>query len=68
MANNTEIFRPIFSYKRQKFLDKINDSINNPNLRYARNKYLFGIDNRRKNKKLPMDCIENILSFIHKNL
>jgi len=75
---NPEIFRPIFSYTRQKLLDKVhygkkekdqvvgNDySIIKPNLRYARNKYLFGFVRK---KKLPIDCIKIILSFIHSNL
>tara|TARA_B110000444_G_scaffold57340_1_gene53440 strand:- start:100 stop:534 length:435 start_codon:yes stop_codon:yes gene_type:complete len=75
---NPEIFRPIFSYTRQKLLDKVhygkkeedqvvgNDySIIKPNLRYARNKYLFGFVRK---KKLPIDCIKIILSFIHSKL
>ena len=84
-ATNPDIFRPVFSYKRQRLLDKVhynkedNDkekeekgekefpdySIINPNLRYARKKYLFGLV---KKKELPMDCVKIILSFIHINL
>ena len=73
-----EIFRPIFSHTRQKLLDKVHYgkkeededkgddySIIKPNLRYARNKYLSGFVRK---KKLPMDCIKIILSFIHNNL
>lgn len=72
---NPEIFRPIFSYTRQKLLDKVhygkkeededvcNDySIIKPNLRYARNKYLFGFVRK---KELPMECVKIILSFIN---
>ena len=84
---NPDIFRPVFSHKRQILLDKVHYnkkeeemgeekkdkkekegpdySIINPNLRYARKKYLFGFV---KKKELPMDCIKNILSFIHKNI
>ena len=78
---NPDIFRPVFSYKRQRLLDKVhynkeeNDEkkkkegpdycIIKPNLRYARKKYLFGLV---KKKELPMDCVKIILSFIHINL
>ena len=71
-STNPDIFRPIFSYKRQRFIDKLNSSIDNPNLEYARKKYLFGLDKYfiglyNKNP-LPMDCIEIILSYIHSHL
>lgn len=69
---NPNIFRPIFSYKRQRLLDKVHYgnkkeednpdySIINPKLAYARKKYIFGLDSK---KILPKDCIEIILSFI----
>ena len=72
---NSNVYRPIFSHERQKKLDIVHygeegeegeknkgDYIhNNPNLKYARKKYIVGLDNA---KKLPMDCIEVILSFI----
>ena len=71
-AANHNIFRPIFSYKRQKKLDivhygreeegNIDYSISNPNLKYARKKYFVGLDNARK---LPIDCVDIILSFIN---
>jgi len=73
-AMNSNIFRPVFSYKRQGLLDKVhgnrkedNDvengySIIKPNLRYARKKYLFGFVRK---KELPMDCVKIILSFIN---
>lgn len=71
-STNHDIFRPIFSYKRQRFIDKLNSSIDNPNLEYARKKYLFGLDKYfvgldNKNQ-LPMDCIEIILSFTNSHL
>jgi len=71
-STNSNIYRPIFSYKRQKILDIVHYgegkeknkgyTIRNPNLKYARKKYLVGLDNA---KKLPMDCVEVILSFIN---
>ena len=76
-TTNPDIFRPVFSYKRQGLLDKVhynkkednseeNDySIIKPNLRYARKKYLFGFVRK---KELPMDCVKIILSFINDNL
>jgi len=62
---NPNIFRPIFSYKRQKIVDELNGSINSPNLKYARKKYFVGLDNV---KIIPLDCLENILSFINIHL
>ena len=81
LESNSDIFRPIFSYKRQRFLDEVhgkkmedneeNYSICNPNLRYARKKYLVGLiefELIQLKKKIPMDCVNIILSFIHKHL
>jgi hypothetical protein len=73
LRTNPDIFRPIFSHKRQRLLDMVHNgkedddeySINNPHLGYARKKYLVGLDEK---KKIPMDCIEIILSFIHEHL
>ena len=79
-ATNPDIFRPIFSHKRQRLLDKVhngkkggeeeNYSINNPHLGYARKKYLVAFNEYIcvNNKKIPMDCVEIILSFIHKRI
>ena len=78
-TTNPDIFRPVFSYKRQELLDKVHGnrkedecddeengySIIKPNLRYARKKYLFGFVRK---KELPMDCVKIILSFINNNL
>lgn len=78
LITNPDIFRPVFSYKRQELLDKVhygkkkededveNDySIIKPNLRYARIKYLFAFVRK---KELPLDCVKIILSFIQKHL
>ena len=48
-----------------------NYSIISPNLRYARKKYLVAIDEHvicLDNKKIPMDCVKIILSFISNKL
>ena len=81
-----DLFRPIFSYSRQRLLDKVhhgkkeddedydeedNYSIISPKLRYARKKYLIAIDEHvicLDNKKIPMDCVKIILSFISNKL
>ena len=83
---NPNIFRPIFSYSRQRLLDKVhhgkkeddkdydeedNYSIIDPKLRYARKKYLVAFNEYitcLNNQKIPMDCVEIILSFVRKNL
>ena len=82
LLTNSDIFRPIFSHKRQRILDKVHygkkeggesvyfsSFVDNPNLRYARKKYLVGLDEVTSTmnitrKKIPMECIEIILSFI----
>ena len=83
---NPYIFRPIFSHKRQRLLDKVhngkekddegydeeeNYSINNAHLGYARKKYLVGLiefELMQLKKKIPMDCVNIILSFINQYL
>ena len=86
LSTNSDIFRPIFSYERQRLLDKVHygkkedepvgtedkffsSFADNPNLRRARRKYLVGLDKvtgtlNIQSKKMPMECIEIILSFI----
>ena len=82
LTTNPDIFRPIFSHERQRLLDKVHygkkedeedqsvyfsSFADNPNLRYARKKYLVGLDEDTMNimrKKMPMECLEIILSFI----
>ena len=57
LRTNPDIFRPIFSHKRQRLLDMVHNgkedddeySINNPHLGYARKKYLVGLDEKKKN-------------------
>ena len=80
LDTNGNIFRPIFSHKRQIMLNIVQYggeeegqeySISNPNLKYARKKYLVGLiefELMQLKKKIPMDCVNIILSFIHKHL
>jgi len=72
---NPDIFRPIFSHKRQRLLDDVHGkneehSVYNPNFSYARKKYLVAFNEYiyLNHKLLPMDCVEIILSFINQYL
>ena len=83
---NPDIFRPIFSHKRQRLLDNVhygkeeddedydeedNYSVINPILRYARKKYMVAFNKYiicLNNKKIPMDCVNIILSYINEYL
>lgn len=72
---NPDIFRPIFSHKRQRLLDEVHGKneehgVYNPNFSYARKKYMVAFNEYiyLNNKLLPMDCVEIILSFIHEHL
>lgn len=90
---NPDIFRPVFSSKRYTLLYKIQygkeedhtaddsgkeNSIVDPYLKYARQKYLTGLGNITLVGKalviatwrfhIPMDCAELILSFIRNGL
>ena len=80
-ATNPNIYRPVFSHKRQRLLDEVHgkkeecdkkdknhNSIKNPHLGYARKKYLVAFNEYvicLDNKRIPMDCVNIILSFIH---
>ena len=61
---NRDIFRPIFSHKRQRFLDDVNSDIitskkfwNKVKLRYY--------SSLCKIKKLPLECADYIVRFIY---
>ena len=63
-SKNSDIFRPVFSYKRQKILDKVNSDIINPynfwkNVISKYFKTLYG------KKNIPTECINHILKYIH---
>jgi len=65
LRENTEIFRPIFSHKRQRLLDKVNLKIHNPikfwnKIKSVYFKTLYHI------KMLPIECINNIVIFTSK--
>ena len=63
LRENPEIFRPIFSYKRQRFLDKVNKDIYNPIQFWnkIKSKYFKEIC---KIKKVPIECTNYIVNFI----
>jgi len=65
LDNNPEIFRPIFSHKRQILLNMVNEKyqikIWKKFWHRMKSKYLFELI---KIKKLPMDCVNNILKFL----
>lgn len=54
MSKNPEIFRPIFSQKRQRLIDKLNFEI-------IRRPYFFELC---KIKKIPIACVKIIVLFI----
>lgn len=67
MYTNPEIYRPIFSHKRQRLIDEMTKDIIKPykfhnngqsRLRTKYFHYLYKIDN------LPVSCIENIIILI----
>tara|TARA_Y100001970_G_scaffold294168_1_gene447878 strand:- start:5406 stop:5828 length:423 start_codon:yes stop_codon:yes gene_type:complete len=63
LAENPEIFRPVFSYKRQRFLDTVNKDIYNP-IKFwnkIKSKYFKEIC---KIKKVPIECANYIVNFI----
>jgi len=63
-SKNQHIFRPVFSYKRQKILNKVNSDIINPHKFW--NKVIsnyFKILYEKKN--IPTECINIILKYIH---
>ena len=64
LTENPEIFRPIFSYKRQRLLDKVNKDIYNPINFWnkVKSKYFLTLS---ENKKIPLDCVKIIINFIY---
>jgi len=63
LDSNPEIYRPIFSHKRQRLLDKLTKDIINPYKFWnkVRTQYFSSL---YKIKKLPVSCIENIIMLI----
>ena len=64
LIGNPEIFRPIFSHKRQRLLDEVNKDIIKP-IKFwnkIKSKYFLTFS---ENKKIPLECIKIIINFIH---
>ena len=64
LNENSEVFRPIFSHKRQRLIDILIPSIKNP-VKFWKNiksRYFLSI---AKIKKLPIVCIDNIVMYIY---
>lgn len=63
-ARNHKIYRPIYSYVRQKLLDKVNINIRNPNIFWnkIKSRYFITIS---KIKKLPIDLSKNIIEYLY---
>lgn len=57
---NPEIFRPIFSHSRQRLLDNVNNNIRNSKLFWNKIKSRYFME-LYKIKKLPVDCVNNIV-------
>lgn len=65
LRENLQIFRPIFSYKRQQILDKVNKAVYN-NRKFwnkVKSKYFYSLCNI---KKLPIECVKHIVLFTSK--
>jgi len=64
LLENSEIYRPIFSYDRQQILNKINMNIVNSKKFWnkVKSKYFITLF---KVKNLPVVCIENIINMIY---
>ena len=62
LRENSNIFRPIFSHKRQQFLDKENLDIISPKKFWnkVKSKYFHAL---YYIKKLPIDCVNQIMMF-----
>lgn len=63
LRRNTEIFRPIFCYKRQERIDKLLQELHvTPFWNKQKRKYNFELS---KVKRVPIECIQKIVSFIY---
>ena len=70
MDTNPEIYRPIFSHKRQRVLDVMNDLMVKPKFwnkirtKYFNYLYKMKVElNEKESIILPILCIENIIKF-----
>ena len=64
LKNNNNIFRPVFSYKRQKILDKINADIKKPNIFWDKIKSRY-FNIMAHKKELPLYIIEYIVGYMY---
>ena len=64
LSENSEIFRPIFSHKRQRFLDKVNLDIKKSKKFWdkVKSKYFKQLC---KIKKVPIECSKHIVNFMY---
>jgi len=64
LDSNPNIYRPIFSCKRQRLLDKVHKDICCPAVfwRKIKQRYYFCIS---KVKKIPLECVIHIVQFIY---
>ena len=64
LRENPAIFRPIFSYKRQRFLDKVNLDIKKSKKFWdkVKSKYFKQLC---KIKKVPIECSKHIVNFMY---
>lgn len=63
LSENPQIFRPIFSHKRQKIIDKLNPDIKNPSKFWNKIKSQYFLS-LAKIRKLPVVCIDKIVMFV----
>lgn len=65
MVTNPEIYRPIFSHKRQKILDNVNLNIINPYKFWNKIKLkYFMLLVKMYSKRIPIECINYIVMFV----
>jgi len=64
LSENPEVFRPIFSHKRQRLMDILIPSIKNP-VKFWKNLKSRYFLSMVKIKKLPIVCIDNIVMYIY---
>jgi len=64
LASNHNIFRPIFSHKRQRILDNVHASIRCPTVFWykVRQRYYLCMC---KVKRIPLECVQHIMRFIY---
>lgn len=66
LDNNPNIYRPIFSHKRQRLLDKVNLNIINPYKFWNKIKSEYFISLAKMySKVIPIDCVKYIVLFIY---